>query len=50
MSNLIFNIALGNWHFQITRWPWRPRISLNRHVSNPWWKLQVFCAFGVHFP
>lgn len=49
MSNLIFNISLGQWHLQITRWPWMPSLSYNHHTVRPWHRLTVHCAFGHHF-
>lgn len=45
MSNIIFNISLGNWHFQIFRCrPW-VRIGVNEWIRDndprPWWRVIV---------
>ncbi len=45
MSNLWFNIALGNIHFQSGPDHWF-RVSRNVFTNRPWHELNVFCAFG----
>lgn len=35
MSDLIFNLRIYQWHFQVTR-SWVPKISRNNYHKSPW--------------
>lgn len=48
MGNLIFNIRIGLYHYQLTK-DWKFSKSYNdRHIGNPK-RFEVYCAFGVNF-